>query len=59
MGMGRIQLKPYVAFYQKLLLEGVLMKRHINEDPAFKIWYIRTKFIVRATLYGIIFALIQ
>ena len=38
MGMGRIQLKLYVAFFQKLLLEGVLMKRHRNEDPGFKIW---------------------
>ena len=52
MGMGRIQLKPYVAFFQKLLLEGVLMKRHINEDPGFKLWCKRTKIIVMAALYG-------
>ena len=39
-------------FFQKLLLEGVLMKRHINEDPGFKLWYKRPKIIVMATLYG-------
>ena len=52
MDLGRIQLKPYVAFFQELLLEGVLMKRHINEDPTCKICT-KTKIVIMFTKYDL------
>ena len=39
-------------FFEKLLLEGVLLKRHINEDPTLEIWCKRTKIIAMVSLLG-------